>query len=209
MKRWMLTVALVGALVVAAPAAWSQVSTALPPAQPEQVGVSKEKLDRIHDALSQAVSDGKLAGTVVLVARKGKLIYADAAGFQDKEESKPMALDSIFRIYSMTKPIVSVAAMLLVEDGKIELTDPVSKFLPAFKGQQVSVARADGEFARVTYATVPADREMTVQDLLRHTAGLAYGEITQNTPVKEAYAKGGLYLAGVRDYDARDLTPAE
>jgi len=120
-----------------------------------------------------------------------------------------MALDSIFRIYSMTKPIVSVAAMLLVEDGKIELTDPVSKFLPAFKGQQVSVARADGEFARVTYATVPVDREMTVQDLLRHTAGLAYGEITQNTPVKEAYAKGGLYLAGVRDYDARDLTPAE
>jgi len=117
MKRWMLTVALVGALVVAAPAAWSQVSTALPPAQPEQVGVSKEKLDRIHDALSQAVSDGKLAGTVVLVARKGKLIYADAVGFQDKEESKPMALDSIFRIYSMTKPIVTVAAMLLVEDG--------------------------------------------------------------------------------------------
>src|SRR4029079_14220302 len=119
---------------------------------------------------------------VVLVARKGKLIYADAAGFQDKEESKPMALDSIFRIYSMTKPLVSVAAMMLVEDGKIEFTDPVSKFLPAFKGQQVSVARADTEFARVPYATVPADREMTVQDLLRHTAGLAYGENTANAP---------------------------
>src|SRR5512143_2585924 len=151
MKRWMLTVALVGALVVAAPAAWSQVNVALPQAQPEQVGVSKEKLERIHEALTQAITDGKLAGTVVLVARKGKLIYADAAGFQDKEESKPMALDSIFRIYSMTKPIVSVAAMMLVEDGKIELTDPVSKFLPAFKGQQVSVARADSEFAKVTY----------------------------------------------------------
>jgi CubicO group peptidase (beta-lactamase class C family) len=209
MKRWMLTAALVGALLVAAPAAWCQVNLPLPQAQPEQVGVSKEKLDRIHAALSHAIGDGKIAGTVVLVARKGKLIYADAAGFQDKEESKPMALDSIFRIYSMTKPIVSVAAMLLVEDGKIELTDPVSKFLPAFKGQQVSVARADSEFARVTYATVPADREMTVQDLLRHTAGLAYGEITANAPVKEAYAKAGLYLPGVRDYDARDLTPAE
>jgi CubicO group peptidase (beta-lactamase class C family) len=209
MKRWMLTAALVGAFLVAAPAAWCQVNLPLPQAQPEQVGVSKEKLDRIHAALSQAIGDGKLAGTVVLVARKGKLIYADAAGFQDKEESKPMALDSIFRIYSMTKPIVSVAAMLLVEDGKIELTDPVSKFLPAFKGQQVSLARADSEFARVTYATVPADREMTVQDLLRHTAGLAYGEITANAPVKEAYAKAGLYLPGVRDYDARDLTPAE
>jgi CubicO group peptidase (beta-lactamase class C family) len=89
------------------------------------------------------------------------------------------------------------------------LTDPVSKFLPAFKGQRVSVARADAEYARVTYTTVPADREMTVQDLLRHTSGLAYGEITQNAPVKDAYAKAGVYLPGVRDYDSRDMTGAE
>jgi CubicO group peptidase (beta-lactamase class C family) len=210
MKRWMLAAALFGALVVTAPSAWSQVNLlGLEQAPPEQVGVSKEKLGRIHDALQESIADGKLAGTVVLVARKGKLIYADAAGFQDKDEGKPMALDSIFRIYSMTKPVVSIAAMMLVEDGKIELTDPVSKFFPAFKGQQVSVARADGEFARMTYTTVPADREIIVQDLLRHTAGLAYGEITLNAPVKDAYTKAGLYLPGVRDYDARDLTPAE
>lgn len=209
MKRWTLIAAFVGAFVVAAPAAWSQVNLGLAQAQPAEVGVSKQKLERIHDVLKRDIDDGKLAGTVVLVARKGKLIYADAAGFQDEEESKPMALDSIFRIYSMTKPLVSVAAMMLVEDGKIELTDPVSKFLPAFKTEQVSVARADGEFARVTYTTVPADREITVQDLLRHTAGLAYGEITANAPVKDAYAKAGLYKPGVRDYDARDLTPAE
>src|SRR5437899_11914317 len=138
---------------------------------------SKQKLDRIHDALKQHVADGKLPGTVVLVARKGKLIFADSTGFQDKEEGKPMALDALFRIYSMTKPLVSVAAMMLVEEGKIQLTDPVSKFLPAFKGQQVSVARTDAEFARVTYALVPVEREMTVQDLLRHTSWLAYGEI--------------------------------
>ena len=210
MKRWMLAAALFGALVVTAPPAWSQVNLlGLEQVPPEQVGVSKEKLGRIHDALQESIADGKLAGTVVLVARKGKLIYADAAGFQDKDEGKPMALDSIFRIYSMTKPLVSVAAMMLVEDGKIELTDPVSKFFPAFKGQQVSVARADGEFARMSYTTVPADREIIVQDLLRHTAGLAYGEITLNAPVKDAYIKAGLYLPGVRDYDARDLTPAE
>ena len=210
MKRWMLAAALFGALVVTAPPAWSQVNLlGLEQVPPEQVGVSKEKLGRIHDALQESIADGKLAGTVVLVARKGKLIYADAAGFQDKDEGKPMALDSIFRIYSMTKPLVSVAAMMLVEDGKIELTDPVSKFFPAFKGQQVSVARADGEFARMSYTTVPADREIIVQDLLRHTAGLAYGEITLNAPVKDAYTKAGLYLPGVRDYDARDLTPAE
>jgi CubicO group peptidase (beta-lactamase class C family) len=99
--------------------------------------------------------------------------------------------------------------MMLVEDGKIELTDPISKFFPAFKSQQVSVARTDSEFARVTYTTVPADREITVQDLLRHTAGLAYGEITLNAQVKDAYTTAGLYQPGVRDYDARDLSPAE
>src|SRR6478609_5469126 len=206
----MLGAALFGALVVTAPSAWSQVNLlGLEQAPPEQVGVSKEKLGRIHDALQESIADGKLAGTVVLVARKGKLIYADAAGFQDKDEGKPMALDSLFRIYSMTKPLVSVAAMMLVEDGTIQLTDPVSKFFPAFKGQQVSVARSDNELARMSYITVVAEREMTVQDLLRHTAGLAYGEITVNAPVRDAYAKAGLYLAGVRDYDARDLTPAE
>ena len=148
MKRWMLAAALFGALIVTASSAWSQVNLlGLEQAPPEQVGVSKEKLGRIHEALQENIADGKLAGTVVLVARKGKLVYADAAGFQDKDEGKPMALDSIFRIYSMTKPFVSVATMMLVEDGKIELADPVSKFFPAFKGQQVSVARADGEFA--------------------------------------------------------------
>ena len=210
MKRWMLAAALFGAFVVTASSAWSQANLLrLEQASPEQVGVSKEKLGRIHDALQENVADGKLAGTVVLVARKGKLIYADTAGFQDNDEGKLMALDSIFRIYSMTKPLVSVAAMMLVEDGKIELTDPVSKFFPAFKGQQVSVARADGDFARMTYTTVPADREIIVQDLLRHTAGLAYGEITLNAPVKDAYTKAGLYQPGVRDYDVRDLLPAE
>jgi len=209
MRRWVTTATIIGALAVAAPSAWAQADLRLPQALPEQVGVSKHKLDRIHDVLKQSVDEGKLPGAVVLVARKGKLIYADAVGFQDKEKNTPMALDSIFRIYSMTKPLVSVAAMMLVEDGKIELTDPVSKFLPAFKSQQVSVARPDGEFARITYTLVPADREMIVQDLLRHTAGLAYGEITLNGPVKDAYAKAGLFQPGARDYDARDLSPAE
>ena len=171
--------------------------------------MSTKKLERIREVLKGEIDKGMFPGTVVLVARKGKLVYADAAGFQDKTAGKAMAFDSIFRIYSMTKPLVSVAAMMLVEDGKIQLTDPVSKFLPAFKGQRVSVARADAEFARITYTNVAAQREMTVQDLLRHTSGLAYGEITQNAPIKDAYAKAGVYLPGVRDYDSRDMTPAE
>ena len=175
----------------------------LPTAAPESVGMSGQRLSRISDTFKQEIDKGNLPGVVVLVARKGKLVYSDAFGFQNKEAAKPMAKDSIFRIYSMTKPLVSVAAMMLVEDGKLELTDAVSKHLPAMKGLQVSVAKADAEFAKVSYTLVSAQREMTVQDLLRHTAGLAYANLTQNTPVKEAYAKAGV------DEDPRGLTPAE
>src|SRR5262249_15538982 len=119
-----------------------------------RTGRSVQGEARPHPRCAPGNADGKLAGTVVLAARRGRLISADAPGFQDKDEGKPMALDSIFRIYSMTKPLVSVAAMMLVEDGKIELTDPVSKFFPAFKGQQVSVARSDNELAPMSYTTV-------------------------------------------------------
>jgi CubicO group peptidase (beta-lactamase class C family) len=184
---------------------WAQ---GLPAAAPESVGMSAQRLSRIGDAFRKEIDQGKLPGAVFLVARKGKLVYSEAIGFQDKDAGKPIAKDSIFRIYSMTKPIVSVAAMMLVEEGKIQLTDPVSKFLPAMKGMSVSAAKADSEYARISYAQVPADREMTVQDLLRHTAGLAYGEITQNGPVKEALGKAGIYKSAI-DYDARDLAPAE
>jgi CubicO group peptidase (beta-lactamase class C family) len=180
----------------------------LPIAAPELVGMSGQRLSRVGDAFKQEIDKGNMAGVVVLVARKGHLVYSSALGFQNKETGKAMSKDSIFRIYSMTKPLVSVAAMMLVEDGKIELTDPVSKFLPAMKGLQVSVPKADAVFAKMTYSLVPTDREMTVQDLLRHTSGLAYGEITQNAPVKEAYARGGVYKPNI-DYDARDLAPAE
>src|SRR5678815_4767768 len=94
-------------------------------------------------------------------------------------------------IYSMTKPLVSVAAMMLVEDGRIQLTDPVGKYLPGFDKMQVSVGTKTPE--GMSYANVPAERPMTVQDLLRHTSGLAYGEITQNAPVKEGLEKAGVY----------------
>jgi CubicO group peptidase (beta-lactamase class C family) len=137
----------------------------------------------------------------MMVARKGRLVYSDAIGHQNKATGKVMTKDAIFRIYSMTKPLVSVAAMMLVEDGKLVLTDPVSKYLPAMKNMQVSVAKADTEYARTSYALTAADREMTVQDLLRHTAGLAYANLTQNTVVKDAYTKGGI------DGDLRGLTP--
>src|SRR5262245_12091720 len=209
MTRLMLRAVVIGALLLTTTAVRADVTLPLTQAPADQVGMSAKKLERIREALQGEIDKGMLPGTVMMIARKGKLAYADAVGFQDKAEGKKMGTDAVFRIYSMTKPLVSVAAMMLVEDGKIQLTDPVSKFLPPFKNQRVSVARADGEYARITYTNVAADREMTVQDLLRHTSGLAYGEITQNVPVRDAYAKAGVYLPGVRDYDARDLTPAE
>src|SRR6476659_5157493 len=126
-------------------------------AAPEQVGMSPERLGRISSVLRKEIADVKLPGAVLMVARKGKIVYSDAIGFQDKGANTPMKLDSIFRIYSMTKPLVSVAAMMLVEDGVIQLTDPISKFLPAFKDMQVSVPSigADG---KTTYTMVPATK---------------------------------------------------
>jgi CubicO group peptidase (beta-lactamase class C family) len=175
----------------------------LPTATPESVGMSAQRLARISEVFKQEIDKGNLPGVVVMVARKGRLVYSEAVGFQNKEAGKPLSKDAIFRIYSMTKPLVSVAAMMLIEDGKMQLNDAVSKFLPAMKNLQVSAAKLDAEFAKVTYTLVPADREMTVQDLLRHTSGLAYANLTQNTPVKDAYAKGGI------DDDPRGLTPAQ
>ena len=156
MRRTLLGVALLGAFVLTATAVAAFVPTPFEQVPAEQVGMSAKKLERIREVLKGEIDKGMFPGTVVLVARKGKLIYADAAGMQDKNAGKAMALNSVFRIYSMTKPFVSVAAMMLVEDGKMQLTDPVSKFLPAFKNQRVSVARADAEFARITYTNVAA-----------------------------------------------------
>src|SRR5467141_3683650 len=167
-----------GAGLLLAVLAWGLGAQPLPVAKPEQVGMSSQKLARIGQVLKKEADDGSFRGAVVMVARKGKLVYQDAVGMQTV--SAKMTPEAIFRIYSMTKPLVSVAAMMLVEDGTIQLTDPVSKYFPAFKGQQVSVARSDNELARMSYITLAAEREMTVQDLLRHTAGLAYGEITVN-----------------------------
>jgi CubicO group peptidase (beta-lactamase class C family) len=146
MCRWkILATTALAAMLVAATAVLPVSARELQPlatATPEQVGMSVERLGRITTMLKKEITDGKLPGAVVMVARKGKLVYSNAIGFQDKGAETPMKLDLIFRIYSMTKPLVSVAAMMLVEDGVIQLTDPVSKFLPAFKDMQVSVAQA-------------------------------------------------------------------
>ncbi len=178
----------------------------LPAAKPESVGLSTERLQNISTVFRKHVDQEVLPGVTFMVARNGKLVYSDAIGARNVAKRLPMTQDSIFRIYSMSKPLVSVAAMMLIEDGALQLTDPVSKFLPALKNRQISVAHIDAKFAKTTYTLVPAQREMTVQDLLRHTAGLIYGEISSNKPVKDAYANGGLYRTNT-NFDIRDQTP--
>ena len=119
---------------------------ALPTAKPESVGMSTERLAKIGAALQQEVNDKKLPGAVVMVARKGKLVYSTAVGSLHNSSGGAMNTDAVFRIYSMTKPLVSTALMMLVEDGKVQLTDPVSKFLPSFKNPMVSVPTFDPVF---------------------------------------------------------------
>jgi len=174
---------------------------------PEKVGLSPARLGRIGKVLTAEIEKGNIPGAVVLIARRGKIAYFDSFGFQDKGAGKRMTKDALFRMYSMTKPWVSVVAMQLVEEGRIQLTDPVSKFLPGFKGLQVSVPRADPISGKLTYVLVPAEREPTIQDLLRHTSGLAYDTVTSNLPAKEALVKFGL-TAGL-DSALRDVAASD
>jgi CubicO group peptidase (beta-lactamase class C family) len=206
MSRWKILAATtaLAAMVVATTVSLPVCARELPPlatATPEQVGMSPERLGRISSMLKKEIADGKLPGAVVVVARKGKIIYSDAIGFQDKGANRPMNLDSIFRIDSMTKPLVSVAAMMLVEEGKMQLTDPVSKFLPQLAKMEVLVPDKDGKATRE-----PAKRQITIQDLFRHTAGFAYGEFSNNPELKAAYAEAKLFDPKITA-ESRMITP--
>jgi CubicO group peptidase (beta-lactamase class C family) len=187
--------ALLAALLV--PAALAQ---PLPAASLQSVGLAPERLARLGKALEADVAQGKLPGAVVAVARRGKLVYLEAFGKLDPRAGTPMTRDAIFRIYSMTKPWTSVAAMMLVEEGRMQLTDPVSKFLPALKGPKVSVGKPDAA-GQMSWSLVPAEREPTIQDLLRHTSGIPYDFVTRNAPAKEAMVAADLAALGaaIRD----------
>jgi CubicO group peptidase (beta-lactamase class C family) len=142
----------------------------LRPASPDSVGLSAERLERLSDALQAYVDRGELAGSVTLVARRGRIAYFEAFGQRDREANAPMRTDAIFRIASQSKAIVSVAAMTLVEEGRLLLTDPVGKYLPEYMETKVAVARDGGG-----YDVVKAARPITVRDLLTHTSGFGYG----------------------------------
>ena len=147
----------------------------LPSAIPEDVGMSSERLVKIDEFIERHLEANHFAGAVTLVARHGQVVQFEAYGMQDIEAAVPMSKDSIFRFFSMTKPITSVAVMMLFEEGRFLLNDPVSKYLPEFKGLEVSVEEIDEATGENLVTTVPANREISIRDLLRHTSGLAYG----------------------------------
>jgi CubicO group peptidase (beta-lactamase class C family) len=165
---------------------WSVVAfplaAATPTARPEDVGLSADRLRRIAELMQRHIDAGSFSGAVTLVARHGRIAHFESHGLMDREAKKPMAKDAIFRIMSMTKPIVGASILMLMEEGKVRLTDPVAKFIPEFKGLKVAVAqagaRAGGPPAQPSEApfyTVPGDREITIRDLLTHTSGLMSG----------------------------------
>jgi CubicO group peptidase (beta-lactamase class C family) len=168
------------------------VAADLPTASPQSQGLSPTRLARIRDVIQLEINADRMPGAVVLVARKGAIVHSDIVGFQDKGAGKPLKRDTIFRAYSMTKPIVSVMTMMLVEEGRLQLTDPVSKFFPAMAKMEVMTNPAEANSARV-----PAARPITVHDLLRHTSGLTYAEFTRSAAVKAAYQEAGLFSTEV------------
>lgn len=141
---------------------------------PNGVGLSSERLDRIGAVMKDHVAKGHIAGAIGLIARRGKVGYFETYGFQDKESGVAMRKDTIFRMYSMTKPITGVAVMILYEEGRFSLSEPVSKYLPELGNMKVAVVETDPRTGKKTRYTVPAQREITILDLLRHTSGIDY-----------------------------------
>ena len=161
----------------------------LPTAAPADVGIGR--LDRISQMFKADTDAKRIPGAVVMLARNGRVVYHEAFGVRDPASGAPMQKDSIFRMYSMTKPVTGVAVLMLMEEGKIRLTDPVSKYLPALKSPKVMMETVDAQGRRVV-STVPANREITIQDLMRHTSGITYGG--GSSAAEQAMAKAGLGL---------------
>jgi CubicO group peptidase (beta-lactamase class C family) len=166
--------------------AFQAVAQGIPKAQsPEEVGFQSTRLKRLSDRLNEGVKSGEIPGAVVLIARNGKIVMFDAFGFRDREAKAPMTTDAVFRIASMSKPMVSLAAMMLAEEGRLALADPVSKYIPEFAETKVSVQKKNVD-GTVEMGLEPQFQPMTVHDLLRHTSGLTYGQPGSN-PVKQSY----------------------
>ncbi|MGD8415631.1 MAG: serine hydrolase domain-containing protein, partial [Pseudomonadales bacterium] len=180
----------------------------LTPVRPERVGLDADRLDRIAENMNAAVADGTMVGGVGMIARYGRLAYVESWGERDREAGDPMTQDDIFRIYSMSKPITGVALMILYEEGKFFLNDPVAKYIPELANLKVALSTADGGQTRIvsdgtrsrtigegdgdlTGQTRAPRRQPTVHDLMTHTAGFTYG-VFGNTEVDKLYREHGI-----------------
>jgi CubicO group peptidase (beta-lactamase class C family) len=159
-------------------------AASLPSDKPEAVGLSSERLLRINQMIQRYMDGGEITGAITMVSRRGKIAHFEAQGLMDVEKKTPMRKDAIFRIASMSKPITAVAILILMEEGKLRLTDPVSRFIPEFKDTKVAIETApyrpaaNGQPARdAAYYTMPAERAITIRDLLTHTSGLESGTL--------------------------------
>jgi CubicO group peptidase (beta-lactamase class C family) len=178
----------------------SMSAASLPTAKPEEVGMSAERLTRIQEMIQRRIAAGEMSGAAAVVMRKGKVIYQTYQGVMDLESKRPVTSDTMFRVASMTKPVTSVAIMMMIEEGKVHLNDPVSRYIPEFKSLKVAVPSGPaGQFY-----TMPPAREVTVKDLLTHVSGLSSGTMSNST-VQAVARKQGEKLA---DYIPRLGTTA-
>jgi CubicO group peptidase (beta-lactamase class C family) len=177
---------------------WAQM---LPQTSPQELGLSQERLDRIRPVMEKYIANDEMAGSIALIARRGKVAYLQTFGMMDKETGKPMSKDAIFRLFSMTKPIVAVAALTLYEEGKFSLLDPVSKNIPAFANMKVAVVKTDPATGQRVFSTVPAERPILVVDLFRHTWG------QNNAGPKNEKGEAIFNRASVRDRPLAEAIP--
>lgn len=178
------------------------VSLPLSEASPESAGMSSERLARIDTLLNQAVAKDKIPGAVALVARHGKIVYYKAFGMADNQTGRKMRRDDIFRIASQTKAVTATGVMILWEEGKFRLDDPISKYIPEFRNPQVL---KDFNEKDSSFTTVPATGEITIRQLLNHTSGLGYGLIGDDVRIRKIYQKAGIVDA----FCSRDITIGE
>ena len=166
--------------------------------KPEDVGLSSERLARITEMMKRHIAAGEISGGVTLVARHGRIAHLEATGVTDVDTRKPMTKDAVFRIASMTKPVTGVAVMMMMEEGKLRITDPVSKYIPSFKDLKVAVAEpkrpganaaAADEPTPLKYYSAPAEREITIRDLLTHVSGLASGPMSNDSSRRPEIAR--------------------
>src|SRR3977135_54527 len=198
MKRWRTdsftrrcsVAAALALLVVAIAVGWPNAGWAESPS-PASASFSRAKLQRVGDYIRNEIATSKIPGAIILIQQHGQPVYFENFGVRDVESKRPMTADSIFRLYSMSKAITSVAAMMLVEEGRLRLDDPVSKYIPAFADVKVGVEKRD-EHEKPSLVLEPVNRPITIEDLLRHTSGLTYGFYGDGA-VRKLYAQADLF----------------